>query len=106
MIPMRKVPSPARDSARPYDRAPVLIFKKEPEYSEAARKAKYQGTVLLDMDVDDSGLPVNVRVARSLGLGLDEQAIDAVKLWRFRPATKGGKPIAAQTQVEVIFRLL
>jgi TonB family protein len=100
-------PRPAAPGvAPPYDRAPVLTFKKEPEYSEAAREAKYQGAVLLDIDVDLSGRPVNVHVARSLGLGLDEQAVEAVRLWRFRPASKDGKPVEAKAQVEVIFRLL
>jgi TonB family protein len=93
-------------------RPPVLLFKKEPEYSEAARKAKYQGTVLLYVEVtpmDDGskmGQATNIKVARSLGLGLDEKAIEAVKQWRFRPATKDGKPITMAITLEVVFRLL
>src|SRR6185369_7165252 len=58
----------------PYDRPPVLIFKMEPEYSEAARKAKYQRTVLLYVEISETGQPLNMRVSRSLGLGLDEKA--------------------------------
>jgi TonB family protein len=92
--------------ALPYDRPPVVIFKKEAEYPEEARKAKYQGTVLLDVQIDDSGRPMNIRVSRSVGLGLDEKALEAVKQWRFRPATKDGKPVSAPVQVEVSFRLL
>jgi TonB family protein len=97
---------PAGAAAPPYDKPPVILFKKDAEYSEAARKAKYQGTVLLDLEIDDSGRAGNIRVARSLGLDLDENAMDALRQWRFKPATKDGKPVAAQVQVEVNFRLL
>ena len=89
-----------------YDKPPVLLHKYEAEYPEEALKAKYQGTVLLDAEIDDAGQVGNVRVARSLGLGLDEKAIEAVKQWRFKPATKSGKPVGVQVQVEVSFRLL
>ena len=65
--------------------APALLYKVEPEYSEEARKAKYQGTVVLYVEVDTSGKARNLRVLRSLGLGLDEKAIEAVQKWRFRP---------------------
>ena len=87
-------------------RPPVLLFKKEAEYSEEARKAKYQGTVTLMVEVNPSGTATNLRVVRSLGLGLDEKAIEAVKQWRFKPATKDGQPVTVETQVEVRFRLL
>jgi len=90
----------------PYSTAPLLLYKKEPEYSEEARKAKYQGTVVLNVEVDASGQVMNIRVNRSLGLGLDERAIEAVKQWRFKPGMKDGKPVAVQTQVEMNFRLL
>lgn len=86
--------------------APQLITKVEPEYSEEARKAKYSGTVLLSIVVDSNGLPRDVHVIRSLGLGLDEKAIEAVMKWRFRAGMKGGRPVATQAQVEVNFRLL
>src|SRR3982751_3605052 len=65
--------------------APALLFKKEPEYSEEARKAKYQGTVLLYIEVDPSGKATNMKVVRSLGLGLDEKAMEAVRQWKFKP---------------------
>jgi TonB family protein len=94
-------------AAPPADSAPPrLLFKKEPEYSEEARKAKYQGTVLLNVEVDEAGSVVGVRVVRSLGLGLDEKAIEAVRQWRFKAAMKAGKAVRAETQVEVGFRLL
>src|SRR5437899_1442317 len=62
--------------------APALLAKVEPEYSEEARKAKYQGTVLLYVQVSPEGKAVNMRVLHSLGLGLDEKATEAVKKWR------------------------
>lgn len=86
--------------------APTPIFKVEPEYSEEARKAKYQGTVLLAIVVDEEGRTRNIRVVRSLGMGLDEKAIEAVSKWRFRPGFKDGKAVPVQANVEVNFRLL
>lgn len=85
---------------------PILMVKVEPEYSEEARKAKYQGTVQLYIEVDPSGRAQNIRVVQSLGLGLDEKAIEAVKKWKFRPGVKDGKPVTVAASVEVSFRLL
>src|SRR6185369_10221813 len=86
--------------------APALLFKKEPEYSEEARKAKYQGTVLLYIEVDPSGKATNMKVVRSLGLGLDEKAMEAVKQWKFKPGYKDGKAVTVAATIEVNFRLL
>ena len=86
--------------------APVVLHKVEPEYSEEARKAKYQGTVLLYIEVDPSGRATNIRVQRSLGLGLDEKAIEAVKQWKFKPGYKDGRPVTVAATIEVNFRLL
>ena len=85
---------------------PKLLHTEEPEYSEEARKARYQGTVLLAIDVDASGHVANVRVLRSLGLGLDEKAKEAVLKWKFRPAMASGRPVTAPAQVAVTFHLL
>ncbi len=86
--------------------APALLYKVEPEYSEEARKAKYQGVVVLYVEVDPSGKAVNPRVIRSLGLGLDEKAIEAVRKWKFKPGYKDGKPVTVAATIEVNFRLL
>ncbi len=86
--------------------APALLFKVEPEYSEEARKAKYQGTALLYVTVDPSGRATNIRVVRSLGLGLDEKAIEAVRKWKFKPGYKDGRPVPVAATIEVNFRLL
>jgi TonB family protein len=85
--------------------APKAIYAPDPEYSEEARKAKYQGTCILNLIVDPDGKPREIRVARSLGLGLDEKAIQAVNQWRFEPAKKDNKPVAVAISVEVTFRL-
>jgi protein TonB len=85
--------------------APRVTYQPDPEYSEEARKAKYQGTVVLWCVVGPDGRVHDVRIQRSLGLGLDEKAIEAVKTWKFDPARKDGQPVAVQINVEVNFRL-
>src|ERR1700693_2947830 len=85
--------------------APKELYAPEPEYSEEARKAKYQGTCVLYLIVGPDGKPRDIRVARSLGLGLDEKAIEAVRPWKFEPAMKAGKPVAVAINVEGDFRL-
>ena len=87
-------------------RAPQVIYKEEPEYSDEARKAHFEGVVVLAFDVDTSGRAINIRVVRSLGLGLDEKAISAVTHWKFRPALAGDKTVTAPAEVQVTFRLL
>jgi len=85
--------------------APKEIYAPEPEYSEEARKVKHMGTVVLQLVVGSDGNPRDIRVVRTLGLGLDEKAIEAVRRWRFEPAKKDGKPVAALVSVEVDFHL-
>ena len=86
--------------------APVLLYKREPEYTEEARQAKYSGTVLLYIEVDPSGKATNIRVQHSLGLGLDERAIEAVRQWKFKPGYKDGNPVTVGANISVSFRLL
>jgi TonB family protein len=85
--------------------APVLIYKVEPDYTEEARAAKSQGTVLLYVEIDPNGTATNIKVQRSLGLGLDEKAIEAVRKWKFMPGRKGDQPVTVQATIEVNFRL-
>jgi TonB family protein len=85
--------------------APRLLYKFEPEYTEEARAAKWQGTVLLFIEVTPDGIAENIRVLRSAGLGLDEKAVEAVKRWKFAPGAKEGVPVTVQAQIEVNFRL-
>ncbi len=85
--------------------APRALYAPDPEYSEEARKAKWQGTVVLWVIVGPDGRPRDIRIQRSLGMGLDEKAIEAVRQWKFDPAKKDGQPVAVQINVEVNFRL-
>ncbi len=84
---------------------PRAIYQPEPEFSEEARKAKYQGTCTLGLIVGTDGRPTNIRVLSSLGMGLDEKAIEAVKNWKFEPAMKDGHPVRVEIAVEVDFHL-
>ncbi len=84
---------------------PRAVSTPDPEYSEEARKAKYQGTVVLWLIIGADGKPRDIRVSRALGMGLDQKAVDAVRHWVFEPAMKDGKPVAVQMNVEVSFRL-
>lgn len=85
--------------------APRVVYQVDPEFSEEARKAKFQGTCTLMLVVDASGRPTNIRVASSLGMGLDEKAIEAAKKWRFEPAMKDGHAVAVEIALEVDFHL-
>lgn len=85
---------------------PIPVNRPEPQYSEEARKAKWGGTVLLSLVVDETGHTRDIKVLKPLGLGLDEKAIEAVSKWTFIPGKKGGKPVAVAAQIEVTFRLL
>jgi periplasmic protein TonB len=86
--------------------APKVLYQIDPEFSEEARRAKHYGTVILVVDVDTTGRAVNFRVAKSLGLGLDEKAMEAVSRWKFRPAQKDGRPVVVPATIEVNFHLL
>jgi periplasmic protein TonB len=84
---------------------PIAIVTPEAEFSDEARRSKYQGICMISVIVDAHGYPQNPRVARSLGMGLDEKALEAVQKYRFRPAMKDGKPVPVMILVEVNFRL-
>lgn len=86
--------------------APALAYKVEPEYSEDARLAKYQGTVVVSVVVGADGTAANMKVVRGLGLGLDEQAMKAISQWKFKPGTLAGEPVPVMATIEVNFRLL
>jgi len=85
--------------------APVLISKVDPEYSEEALKAKYSGSVYLSIMVNTDGKAEDIKVVKSLGMGLDEKAVEAVQKWRFKPGMNKGAPASVRAQVEVNFRL-
>jgi protein TonB len=84
---------------------PRVIYGPEPSFSDEARKSKTQGSVVLVLAVGEDGRTYDISVQRSLGMGLDEKAMEAVRAWRFHPATLNGQPVAAQIAVEVNFHL-
>ncbi len=84
---------------------PIPIVSPEAEFSEEARRLKYQGVCAISIVVDAHGFPQNLRVVRALGMGLDEKALEAVRGYRFKPALKNGKPVPAIMTIEVNFRL-
>jgi len=86
-------------------RPPVAIFAPEPEFSDQARMAKYQGLCVVEVIVDAKGLPQDPRVIRPLGMGLDEKALEAVKQYRFKPATLNGRPVPVKINVIVDFHI-
>jgi TonB family protein len=84
--------------------APKLIFAPDPEFTEKARKAKYQGVCVISLIVDAQGKPQRVQVVRHLGMGLDKKAVEAVKQYTFKPAMRFGEPVPVEVNIEVNFR--
>ena len=85
---------------------PVCIYCPNPPYTEEARKARFQGTVLLEITILPDGRTAEVRVIRGLGMGLDESALQMVRTWRFKPMIgPGGRAVPVDTPVEVNFHL-
>jgi TonB family protein len=86
---------------------PSCIYCPEPQYSEDARKAKYQGTVVLQAIITPDGRATNIEVVKGPGLGLEEKALESVRTWRFKAALgPNGRPVATVTLLEITFRLL
>jgi TonB family protein len=101
----------ATDTGTPYRvgigvTPPSLIYKVEPQYTDEARAAKYQGTAIVAVEIGPDGIARNMRVVRGLGLGLDERAFQAISQWHFKPGTKDGQPVTVMATIEVNFRLL
>jgi|HubBroStandDraft_1064217.scaffolds.fasta_scaffold19382_4 TonB family protein len=85
---------------------PMCIYCPPPSYPETARKAKFQGTVVLQVTVETNGRADNISVLRGSPFGFNEEAIKAVSLWKFRPASgEDGKPVSVLVPIEVTFRL-
>jgi TonB family protein len=85
--------------------APQVIHSVQPEFTDDARRANYQGNVSVQLIVDSEGNPQNVRLVNHLGMGLDEKAVEAVKQYRFRPAMYQGHPVSVQILIDVDFHL-
>jgi protein TonB len=86
-------------------RDPVLVHSVEPEFSEAARRAKFSGNVQVYLWIDELGNPSHIRVIRGIGMGLDEKAVEAVRQYKFKPATKDGKPMKVDMYINVDFSI-
>jgi periplasmic protein TonB len=84
---------------------PRATYTPEPEFSKEARQAKYQGMVVLSIVVDKLGTVSRITLESPLGMGLDENAMEELKVWRFGPATRDGQPVAVEMRIEVSFRL-
>jgi TonB family protein len=97
-------PTPSRIGAGV--KPPAVIYKVEPGYNNLARLAKVEGTVVLGLVVNADGTAQDLRLLRSVGFGLDEEALRVVKAWRFRPGFRDGNAVAVQVTIEVNFRLL
>jgi protein TonB len=89
----------------PGAKPPVVIHSFVAQFSDEARVERIEGVVLISTDVEEQGVPTEIRVERSAGHGLDENAVAAVSQYRFRPATLDGRPIATRIRIEVSFRL-
>jgi TonB family protein len=85
--------------------APTLVSRVDPEFTEEARAANFEGNVAIQLVVDQQGNPQNIRVVRRAGMGLDEKAAEAVRQYRFHPATFQGHPVAVQIIIDVAFHL-
>jgi TonB family protein len=85
--------------------APVLIYSVKPGFTQQARNAKIAGNVLVNLVVDQNGIPTNVRVVRGIGHGLDEKAIEAVSKYRFKPSMEHGQPVPVEINVELNFQI-
>src|ERR1700733_3902016 len=84
---------------------PVLIYSVDAEFSDEARRAKYQGVSVVSLIVDAHGMPQRIRVVRKLGMGLDEKAVEAVKQYKFKPSMYQGKPVPVEITIEVNFHI-
>ena len=78
--------------------APQLIYAVDPEFSDEARRAKFQGVCVVSLVVDAQGNPQRVQVVRHLGMGLDQKAVAAVRQYRFKPATSAGQGRAGRSE--------
>lgn len=86
---------------------PTCLYCPDAKYSEDARRAKFQGVVILQVVVTPDGRAAQIEILNSPGLGLDQEAVAAVNTWRFKPALGSNrKPVATRITIEVQFRLL
>jgi TonB family protein len=110
--PYSKIPLVSQHSASNVLRAgvdgastPICVYCPQPDYTSSAREAKVQGTALFDVTVSAGGMATDVTLLRGLPFGLNEMAMDTIRRWRFKPATREGNPIPVRVTIEVTYRL-
>lgn len=84
---------------------PRPLKKVDPEYTEEAREGKLEGTTVVYAEIWPDGKAHNIRVARGLGRGLDQKAVEAIEQWEFEPGKKDGNPVKVGATIEINFRL-
>jgi protein TonB len=85
---------------------PIVVYKPAPQFSEEAREAHFSGQVLIYLLVDKNGDPKHIRVVKGVGMGLDENAVEAVRKYKFKPATLDGEPVTVDLYVNVNFQVI
>jgi TonB family protein len=100
-----KVSAPETERVGGSVKAPVLLKSVEAHFTNAARKARLEGSCLISIVVDRNGMPQDIRITKSLDDGLDQNAINAVAQYRFKPAMIDGEPVPAVMNVVIEFRL-
>jgi periplasmic protein TonB len=84
---------------------PKIVSQIDPDFSESARAQQFSGTTIVSLEVDKSGAVRDVQIVQPIGCGLNDQAVRAVKQWRFLPGRRKGEPVAVLVKAEVSFRL-
>lgn len=84
---------------------PVPLSRPQPRYTEVARRAAVQGAVVLEAIIDERGRVVDARILKGLPMGLDQEALSAVREWTFQPATLGGRPVKVFYTLTVHFQI-
>jgi TonB family protein len=89
----------------PQTKPPRIVKKVDPEYTEQARSARLEGSVLLSGVLQENGRLIDIHVEKGIGSGLDEKAVECVRRWQFEPATRDGAPVSTPVRIQVTFRL-
>ena len=105
LMPPSTVPIPRYRHGDSRFTLPAVVQKVDPVYTKQALDAKVEGFVALSLTVRADGLADDVAIIRGVGLGLDEKAMECLRTWRFRPATRDGEPVPVRVTVEIRFRL-
>ena len=95
----------AAEKPAPVTTAPQKVSSPAPEYTDEARAKRIEGSVLLRGVIGTDGRVTNIGVARGLGHGLDQKAVECLRKWIFKPAVRDGEPVAVKANIEINFHL-